>query len=158
MGKEYSFQPRWRCCWDGFWREQAGLRTLPRCAPATDLAADVADQPAEPGTQDAQLPTVAVKLFGVGIAPRHHRRVLWRYGCRTAAAVLLLLVMRLSPWIAACSSLASVGKLMALGCTVVSTVTRARSRVRSAPLACATRRLSANSSSSSLSPRRFLHG
>ena len=32
---------------------------------ATDLAADVADQPAEPGAQDAQLPTVAVELFGV---------------------------------------------------------------------------------------------
>src|SRR3954467_1644442 len=43
---------------------------------ATDLAADVADQPAEPGAQDAQLPTMAVKLFGVGIAPRHHRRAL----------------------------------------------------------------------------------
>jgi len=43
--------------------------------PAGDLAADVADQPAEPGAQDAQLPTVAIELFGVGIAPRHHRRV-----------------------------------------------------------------------------------
>ena len=41
---------------------------------AGDLAADVADQPAEPGAQDAQLPTMAVELFGVGIAPRHHRR------------------------------------------------------------------------------------
>jgi len=32
--------------------------------------------------------------------------------------------------------LASVGKVMALGCTVVSIVTRAKSFVRSAPLAC----------------------
>ena len=32
---------------------------------AGDLAANVADQPAEPGAQDAQLPTVAVELFGV---------------------------------------------------------------------------------------------
>jgi hypothetical protein len=55
---------------------------------------------------------------------------------------------------AACSSLASVGKLMFLGCTVVSTVTRFRSLFRSAPLLCATRRLSA-SSSSSLSPSRL---
>src|SRR5258708_39250450 len=57
---------------------------------------------------------------------------------------------------AACSSLASVGKLMFFGCTVVSTVTRLRSLLRSAPLLCATRRLSANSSSNfvaeSLSP------
>ena len=44
--------------------------------PPGDLTADVADQSAEPGAQDAQLPTVAVELFGVGIAPRHHRRVL----------------------------------------------------------------------------------
>jgi len=29
-----------------------------------------------PGAQDAQLPTVAVELFGVGIASRHHRRAL----------------------------------------------------------------------------------
>ena len=41
---------------------------------------------------------------------------------------------RLSPLIAACSSLASVGKVMALGCTVVSTVTRFRSTLRSAPV------------------------
>ena len=59
----------------------------------------------------------------------------------------------MSPLIAACSSLASVGKLMFLGCTAVSTLTGARSRVRSAPLACATRRLSAKSSYS-LSPNR----
>lgn len=52
---------------------------------------------------------------------------------------------------AACSSLASVGKLMAFGCTVVSTVTRLRSWLRNAPASSATRRLSAKSSSS-LSP------
>jgi hypothetical protein len=44
-----------------------------------------------------------------------------------------------------------VGKVMFLGCTVVSIVTRAKSLVRSAPLSCATRRLSA-SSRSNLSP------
>jgi hypothetical protein len=36
---------------------------------AGEIAADVADRPAEPGAQDAQLPTMAVELFGVGIAP-----------------------------------------------------------------------------------------
>src|SRR6476469_9440387 len=43
---------------------------------ATDFAADVADQPAEPGAQEAQLPTVAIELLGVSIASRHHRRAL----------------------------------------------------------------------------------
>src|SRR6202035_3757230 len=55
-----------------------------------------------------------------------------------------LLARRLSPLIAACSSLASVGKVMAFGCTVVSTVTRLRSWPRNAPASCATRRLSAS--------------
>ena len=54
------------------WRFERGLDVLP----AGDLAANVPDQPAEPGAQDTQLPTVAVELFGVGIAPRHHRRAL----------------------------------------------------------------------------------
>ena len=53
-----------------------------------------------------------------------------------------------SPLIAACKSFASVGKVMSLGCTVVSTVTRAKSLVHSAPLSCATRKLSARRSSS----------
>src|SRR5262245_64970773 len=43
---------------------------------------------------------------------------------------------------------------MSLGCTVVSTVTCAKSFVRSAPLSCATRKLSARRSSS-LPPRRL---
>src|ERR1700678_3746844 len=55
---------------------------------------------------------------------------------------------------AACSSLASVGKVMAFGCTVVSTVTRLRSWLRTAPASYATRRLSANNNSS-LSPSRL---
>jgi hypothetical protein len=40
------------------------------------LAADVTDQPAKPGAQDAQFSTVAVELFGMGVASRHHRRPL----------------------------------------------------------------------------------
>jgi hypothetical protein len=51
----------------GFEHRRGGLLAI-------DLAADVTDQPSEPGAQDAQLPTVAVKLFGMGIASRHHRR------------------------------------------------------------------------------------
>jgi len=31
--------------------------------PAGDLAADIPDQPAKPGAQDAQLPTVAIELL-----------------------------------------------------------------------------------------------
>jgi hypothetical protein len=66
-----------------------------------------------------------------------------------------LLARRLRPLMAACSSLALVGKLTFFGCTVVSTMTRLRSWPRSAPLACATRKLSARSSSRLL-PSRFL--
>lgn len=40
---------------------------------AYDLAADVADDPAQPGAQDAQLPLVPLELFGMGVAARHHR-------------------------------------------------------------------------------------
>src|SRR5262245_24287752 len=74
------------------------------------------------------------------------------YDCRSRT--LRFLASRVSPLIAACKSFASVGKVMSLGCTVVSTVTRAKSFVRSAPLSCATRKLSARRSSS-LPPRRL---
>src|SRR5215510_8123237 len=67
-----------------------------------------------------------------------------KYDCRSC--ILCRRARRLSPLIAACSSLASVGKVMALGCTVVSTVTRLRSLVRSAPASCATLKLSASRS------------
>jgi hypothetical protein len=43
---------------------------------AGDLAPDVADQPTQPGAQEAHLSMVAVELLGVGITPRHHRRLL----------------------------------------------------------------------------------
>src|SRR5215469_12581618 len=75
-----------------------------------------------------------------------------RYDCRSCTPYSR--ARRFNPLMAACKSLASVGKVTFLGCTVASTVTRARSRLRSAPLAWATRRLSANSSSS-LSPSRL---
>src|SRR5262249_26178348 len=76
------------------------------------------------------------------------------YDCRSRTPRFL--ASRVSPLIAACKSFASVGKVMSLGCTVVSTVTRAKSFVRSAPLSCATRKLSARRSSS-LPPRRLRH-
>ena len=40
-----------------------------------DLAADVADDPAQPATQDTQLPLMPLELLGVGVAPRHHRSI-----------------------------------------------------------------------------------
>src|SRR6266568_8738515 len=117
---------------------------------ACDLAADVADDATKPAAQDAQLATVALELFGVGIAPRHHGGALGdaQIGLPQSHD------RRLSPLIAACKSLASVGNVMALGCTVVSTVTRARSLVCNAPVSCAILKLSANNSSS-LSPSRL---
>src|SRR6516225_4694982 len=39
---------------------------------ACNLAPDVANEPAEAGAQNAQLSTVAVELFGMGITPCHH--------------------------------------------------------------------------------------
>jgi hypothetical protein len=42
--------------------------------PFGDLAADVADDPAEPAAQQAQLAMVALELLGMGIAGSHHGR------------------------------------------------------------------------------------
>src|SRR5206468_11170911 len=39
-----------------------------------DLAADIADDPAQPAAQDAQLPLMPFELLGMGVAPRHHGR------------------------------------------------------------------------------------
>ena len=38
-----------------------------------DLAANIADDPAKPAAQDAQLPLMPLELLGMGIAARHHR-------------------------------------------------------------------------------------
>src|SRR3954462_10281428 len=40
---------------------------------ALDLATDVADDPAQPVANDTQRPLELAKLFGLGLAPRHHR-------------------------------------------------------------------------------------
>jgi hypothetical protein len=52
-------------------------------------------------------------------------------------------------------SLASVGKVMFFGCTVVSTMTQARSDGLMAPVRAATARLSCNSARSRSSPMRL---
>lgn len=53
-----------------------GARERPgKCLLQCDLAAYIADDATEPRAQDAQLPAMAVELFGVGVAPRHHRRM-----------------------------------------------------------------------------------
>jgi hypothetical protein len=116
-------------------RQRQGKRR-PDIHLAGDLAADVADQPAEPGAQDAQLATVAVELLGVGVASRHHRRAFGDTDVGLPQLHPVLLREAVEP-LAACDSLSSVGKRMFLGCTVVSTVTRLRSLLCSAPLACA---------------------
>src|SRR6202022_4494439 len=54
-------------------RQRQGKRRLD-VRVAIDLAADVTDQPTLARAQDAQFSTVADELFGVGVAPRHHRR------------------------------------------------------------------------------------
>ena len=121
-------------------------RGLERCRDrllANNLAPDVADNPAEPRAQDAQLATVAVELLGE-----------WRVAIRTASCRRALAGQAAQSLDPRVQQLGVVGKLMALGCTVVSTVTRLTSLVRSAPLSWATRKLSA-SSISSLSPSRL---
>ena len=51
-----------------------------------DLALDVADEAPQPGAQELDPPVHALELFGVGVAPGHHRRPLgdagvdWRSG------------------------------------------------------------------------------
>jgi hypothetical protein len=52
--------------------KREGERLLQRWL-ALDFAADVADDPAQPAAQDAQLPLMPLELLGMGIAARHHR-------------------------------------------------------------------------------------
>jgi hypothetical protein len=101
------------------------------------FAADVADEAAEPRAQQAQLPMVTLELLGMSIARSHHRRVLGDAQIRLLQAYSAFIGQTIEPL--------DRGVLMALGCTVVSTVTRLSSRVRSAPASCARRRLSARS-------------
>jgi hypothetical protein len=59
---EYSFGPRWRCCYS------RTRRTSLQRLVAGDLASDIADDPAEIGAQLLQRPVGALELLGVGIA------------------------------------------------------------------------------------------
>ena len=52
--------------------KREGERLL-QCWLSLDLAADVADDPAQPAAQDTQLPLMPPELFGMGVAARHHR-------------------------------------------------------------------------------------
>jgi hypothetical protein len=48
--------------------------SVERSAASTfDLAADIADNPAQPTAQDTQLPLMPPELFGMSVAARHHR-------------------------------------------------------------------------------------
>src|SRR5215510_10506393 len=67
--KEYSFQPRWRCCCE---RICSAREYRLEVRVAWDLAPDVANEPADAGAQNAQLSTEAVELFGMVITPCHH--------------------------------------------------------------------------------------
>jgi hypothetical protein len=48
-------------------------KRLLQCWLAFDLAEDIADDPAQPTAQDAQLPPTPPELFGMSVAARHHR-------------------------------------------------------------------------------------
>jgi uncharacterized cupredoxin-like copper-binding protein len=79
------------------WRRQRSSNHRLKLRLAGDLAADVANEVAEPCAQEAQLPLVALELFGMGIAVGHHGRLtmrLWvtrRFGIKVVVAVLYVL-------------------------------------------------------------------
>jgi hypothetical protein len=96
---------------------------------ASDLAPDIADQPAKASAQEAHFSMVAVELLGVDITPRHHRRRLGdaQVGLPQPNTVAAGQAVELPD--RRYRSLASVGKVMFLGCTVMSIVARAKSLV-----------------------------
>src|SRR5262249_38069621 len=110
---------------------------------ARDLAPDVADHAAQPNAQELERAPGPLELVRMRIAPDHER------GALGDAPVALPKWHIVAPrqidqffssarW----HSRASVGYAIALGCTVVSTTTRSRSWVASAPIFCATDGLS----------------
>ena len=121
---------------------------------ALDLTVDVADDAAEPGAQELERSAGAPELMGVAVAPDHdggalgHTDVtLPQHHAVPPGQCDQLLQGR-------CMSRASVGCAIAPG-TVLSTATRWRSLVLSAPVLCATDRLSWISPTSCSSPRRW---
>src|SRR5450631_56659 len=124
---------------------------------AGDLAADVAGSAGQTRAQDAQFAPVAVELLGVGVASRHHRRAFGdaEVGLRQPHSMLVGQAVEALDGGVHQLVVGREADVLELHRGVVSTVTRLRSLLRSAPVLCATRKLSANSSSS-LSPSRFL--
>ena len=55
-------------------RRAAGRSAASSRVVAVDLAADVADDPTEPGAQELERPAGALELMGVGVAPMQDRR------------------------------------------------------------------------------------
>ena len=94
---------------------------------------------------------VAVELLGVGMAAGHHHRLLGDAQVKLSQPYCVPPCQAVEP-IDRGVQLASVGKVMALDCTVVSTVTRPLSAARRSHAPSA--RLSAKSRSS-LSPSRL---
>ena len=107
-----------------------------------DLAADVADHPAQPGAQEFEFAPRPLELMGKAVPADHDRRALGHPPIalpqRDAIAPGKIdhLLQRTMAY------RASVGCAIAFGCTVVWTTTRSRSRVASAPVLCAIARLS----------------
>ena len=103
---------------------------------ALDLAADVADDSARRLRRIRNCRRCRLNCFAWAYRPAIIAAAMATRGLPQRDAVPCC-ASRLSPLMAACSSLASVGKVMAFGCTVVSTVTRLGSWPRNAPASCA---------------------
>jgi hypothetical protein len=122
---------------------------------AFDLAANVPDDAAEPGTQEFELPPGALELVGMRIAPHHDGGALGY--AQIALAQFDTLALGLcdqlldrpvgEPRVGRCA--------IAFSWTVVSTTTRSRSLLSIAPVRCATERLSCKSAAICSSPSRW---
>jgi hypothetical protein len=55
---------------------ESGLSKAALTASWPAIAVNIPDQPTQPGAQEAHFSMVAVELLGLGIASRHHRRLL----------------------------------------------------------------------------------
>ena len=122
---------------------------------ALDLAADVADHPAEPSAQKPELAPGPLELMRMAVAPDHDGGTLGH------AHIALAQPDAVAPGQddeldqGPVRRRASLGCATALGCTVVSTATRSRSLGPMAPVLCATDRLSWISATSCSSPSRW---
>lgn len=114
---------------------------LPECGIASDLAADVADHPPETGLEELQLAPRPHELVGMSIAADHDRRPLGHPNIALPQPHIVA-PGEIDQLLQRPVDKPRVGCATALGCTVVSTTTRSKSRVASAPVLCATDRLS----------------